>query len=204
MYIRSEYIEEAKIDQIQELRPEQWQKLNTSDRCAVLQKCADAIAEFEGRPKDVIVAEMYFFDSKTKGEFHPKDETLKTNTILISHEVLKCDDPYIAFGVLVHESRHAYICHAMDTPGFHPGQEQDIWLKDRQNAHAKSPGRASSEIEKYCDLAQKSLVDRLKKEVHPQQRSKEQLAILLYLCQEKQAALEIQAQKQKDEKERDR
>ncbi len=144
------------ITSIAELRPDEWKLLDVAQRMAVLQKCQDVIARVEGRSDET--PQVRDFEHPDWGAVYYKTE----NQILINTEVLKNDDPYVAFGKLMHESHHAYIEYAMNHPGFHPGGEMTEWKEDYPNTSHDSPMYKWSTIERDCNNLEKSLSKELK------------------------------------------
>lgn len=165
------------IHAIEKLRPEQWKELTLIERVEVLQRCEDAMAKLEERPR-AKVFESNFDDPDLSAIYQRKE-----NLILIRSELLEGKDsnPYVAFGNLVHESRHAYIEYAVTHPEFHKKfQQREEWTEAHKTFEIPKPGNPESwiryennPIERTCRLYEKFLSKELK-DGHEIGRSKEE------------------------------
>lgn len=113
----SEQMSEAvtALEQIQEIRPENWEDLGLGERLAALQGVEDLMSEIQGRPPLDVVAER--MEPGLYGYFDGK-------AVHISTWGLSSNDVAEAVDTIIHEGRHAYQHYAVDHPGFHPDQQQ--------------------------------------------------------------------------------
>lgn len=98
------------LSQVESLRPETWQQLDARERLAVLLDIENRMATVQGRPTVSVRAQPMppgVFGGYTHGE-----------GITVSEEHLASDDIRELVDSIVHEGRHAYQDHALQTPGF--------------------------------------------------------------------------------------
>lgn len=116
----------SSIQQVEGLDPESWQQLDSDARTEILQDIEGRMAEIQGREAvPVVAADM---GPATYGGF---DGT----SIRLNADHLASDMPVEEFiDTIVHEGRHAYQYHAVDTPGFVADNAVvSAWAENRDN-----------------------------------------------------------------------
>jgi len=116
----------ASLQEVEALRPEAWSQLEQPERLEVLQGIESRVAEIQGRPAVAITSqemEPGCFGGYTRGE-----------GISLSEEHLMSEDIGEIVDTVIHEGRHAYQDHAIQTPGFLPDESlAAIWRENWDN-----------------------------------------------------------------------
>lgn len=98
------------LSQIESLRPETWHQLDGAERLAVLQDVENRMASVQGRP--AVPIRMQAMPPGVYGGY------ARGQGITLSEEHLASNDIRELVDSVVHEGRHAYQDHAIQTPGF--------------------------------------------------------------------------------------
>lgn len=121
---------------VEELKYENWCKLEYTERQAVLQRVEDKIAEIEHRDPCEIKFEVMEYGSL--GFFDPENKDITINARYVASN--EFDSYKETLDTLIHEGRHAYQDYNMTEREVHPrGGEVNMWKWNQEEIGYQNP-----------------------------------------------------------------
>ena len=135
-------VEEAseRLSHISEIKPENWEQLDESQRLETLQNVETQMAEIQGRP--ALPIQETDLPENTFGQYDGENIQINGESIMDNH--MPVND---FVDTIIHEGRHAYQDYAIQNPGFEVDSEKiNQWTENFEPGNYLTPEEFGQEL----------------------------------------------------------